>query len=416
MTTDNEYFIKGSHKDHNVITYEKGLATPSKMTISNITATVMKGFGSGVGGFSNTATILYAMAAIFNKEGHEDQYQEVMTRIKLLREIVGQEIDRIKGADKPSLPRHWKKCEQILDTDTQEEKIAKMRQNAMVVSKKPYFFRYLYPELNQKFKQFENSYNQISCDLFGVKLKKLFKKENKTDEEKLLIKRYQKYSPLITSSCVMNKVCREFESIDFDIRFLKDSDQPSKKKPNISKLPTFEDKYADTFSQEKLQKIKKIYQQYTQKRQIKTLDIIMSLSAGQSSFKDDYQEIRSFIYDAIIESARQSLFDASIPCDEFLFYCHLLSLQYAQFDWSVAWEVAADSILDLIPQNNPVCPVRDPYGEIEYLGERYTLKQLSDIDTIINDAIRAVPSIDTTVNADIDMDGDIDIEGQGGNE
>ena len=75
------------------------------MTISNITKTVAKGFGTGVGGFSNCATILYAMAAIFNKPEQKDQHDEIMLRIKLLREIVGQEIDRIKGADKPSLPK-----------------------------------------------------------------------------------------------------------------------------------------------------------------------------------------------------------------------------------------------------------------------------------------------------------------------
>mgnify|MGYP003290754377 CR=1 FL=1 len=134
------------------------------MTIPNITATVIKGFGTGVGGFSNTATILYSMAAIFNKPGHEDQYNTIMTRIKLLREIVGQEIDRIKGADKPSLPRAWKKFEQINEDDSPEEKTRKIKANAIVISKKPYFFRYLYPELNQKFKQFESSYNQISKD------------------------------------------------------------------------------------------------------------------------------------------------------------------------------------------------------------------------------------------------------------
>ena len=106
----------------------------------------MKGFGTGVGGFSNTATCMYAMAAIFDKPGHEDQYNEIMTRIKLLREIVGQEIDRIKGADKPSLPKEWRQLEKITSEDTPEQILAKMRQNAMVVSKKPYFFRYLYPD------------------------------------------------------------------------------------------------------------------------------------------------------------------------------------------------------------------------------------------------------------------------------
>ena len=94
LTTDNEYFIKGAHKDHNIITYEKGLAVPAKMTVANITKTVSKGFGTGVGGFSNVATILYAMAPMFDKPGREEQHAEIMMRIKLLREIVGQEIDR----------------------------------------------------------------------------------------------------------------------------------------------------------------------------------------------------------------------------------------------------------------------------------------------------------------------------------
>lgn len=95
LSTDNELFIKGSHKEANIITYEKGLAKPNKMTTSNITATVLKGFGTGVGGFSNCATILYAMAAIFNKPEQKEQYDECMRRIGVLREIVGQEIDRI---------------------------------------------------------------------------------------------------------------------------------------------------------------------------------------------------------------------------------------------------------------------------------------------------------------------------------
>ena len=40
---------------------------------------------------------------------------------------------------------------------------------------------------NKTFKQFENAYNQISKDMFGIKFKKLLKKENKTEDEKNLI-------------------------------------------------------------------------------------------------------------------------------------------------------------------------------------------------------------------------------------
>lgn len=383
MTTDNEYFIKGSHKDHNIITYEKGLATPAKMTIPNITATVIKGFGTGVGGFSNTATILYAMSAIFDKPGHEDQYKEIMTRIKLLREIVGQEIDRIKGADKPSLPREWKKFEKVEETDSQEEKTRKMRANALVISKKPYFFRYLYPELNQTFKQFENAYNQISKDMFGIKFKKLLKKENKTEDEKNLIRKYQKYCPLITAPCTMNNLCREFESIDFDIKFARD-EETDKKVSAKSALPTFEEKYKDIESKEKFLAVKKMYQQYNSKKQIvyltsmfTNLDSFAPDGDAKKPYAQDYKELRSILYDSIVEDLQLQLVQNNISGEELLYYSYKLSKGYSSFNWGFVWEVLADQIVKLIPSSQVLYPVIDPEGEYEYLGRRYSLKDIT---------------------------------------
>lgn len=386
MTTDNEYFIKGSHKDHNIITYEKGLATPAKMTIPNITATVIKGFGTGVGGFSNTATILYSMAAIFDKPGHEDQYKEIMLRIKLLREIVGQEIDRIKGADKPSLPSEWKKFEKIEETDSPEEKTRKIKANALVISKKPYFFRYLYPELNQRFKQFESAYNQVAKDMFGMKFKKLMKKEEKTEEEKNLIRKYQKYCPLITSSCTMNNLCREFESIDFDIQFMKDS-ETDKKISTYSALPTFEEKYKDIEEKDKYLLVKKMYQQYNSKKQIVYLTSLFTdvesfaidNQGNSKGFMNDYKELRSNIYDSIVEDLQQQLISNNLSGEEFLYYSHKLSKTYSSFNWSFVWEVLSDQIIKFIPSSQVLYPVLDPEGEYEYLGRRYSLKDITKI-------------------------------------
>jgi len=410
LTTDNEYFIKGSHKDHNIITYEKGLATPAKMTIPNITATVIKGFGTGVGGFSNTATILYSMAAIFDKPGHEDQYKEIMLRIKLLREIVGQEIDRIKGADKPSLPREWKKFEKIEETDSQEEKIRKIRSNALVISKKPYFFRYLYPELNQRFKQFESAYNQVSKDMFGIKLKKLMKKEDKTEEEKNLIKKYQKYCPLITSACTMNNLCREIESVDFDIQFMKDK-ETNTKISNYSALPTFEDKFKDIEEKDKYLLVKKMYQQYNSKKQIVYLTSLFTdvesfsvdNQGSSRGFMNDYKELRSNIYDSIVENLQQQLLENNISGEEFLYYSHKLSKTYSSFNWGFVWEVLADQIIKYIPSTQVLYPVLDPDGEYEYLGRRYSLKNITK--TVSTDDLDNADSLEIPANID-DMEPD----------
>lgn len=408
LTTDNKYFIKGSHKDHNIITYEKGNYTPSVISIANVTKAVSKGFGTAVGSFSNTATCLYAMAAMFDNPKHKEQHDVLMTRIKLLREIVGQEIDRIKGADKPSLPDSWKKYQRVLPTDSEEEKKRKYKANSLIVSKKPYFFRYLYPELNQRYKQFEASYNAVSCDMFGIKFKKLLKKENKTKDELNLIRKYKKFSPLITSNCVMNILCREMESVDFDIQFMKD--EKGNKQQVKSCLPTFEEKYADTFSQEKLATIKKLYQRYNSRVQVKIMAGVLDNIPGVTDL-DEYHEINSSILDSIIVDIQHDMMDANIPGDEFLFYCNRLSKQYRSFNWGFAWEILEDQIISLIPFGVSYAPVRvenfeeaqndaqndaqnlefgytDADRPHEYLGAYYYLKDVSrEAPALINNDI-----------------------------
>lgn len=379
MSTDNELFIKGSHKDHNIITYEKGHPEMQTMTTSNITKCVSKGFGTAVGTFSNCATILYSMAAVFNKPEQKDMAQTLMTRIKLLREIVGQEIDRIKGADKPSLPSSWKNFERLSPNDNEETKKEKYKHNALVVSKKPYFFRYLYPELNQRYKMFEASYNQVSKDMFGIKFKKLLKKQDKTPEEINLIRKYQKYSPLITSECTMNILCKIVEDVDFDIKFAKNADNT--KIPKVSKLPTYEQKYGSDFNQEKYNFVKKLYQKYNSHKQIKQLISLVDNIPNATS-TEDFIEIRHNMYETFLESLRDELVTNQMDGSEFLFYCSRLAPTYVNFNWGFAWDILDEQIIDLIPQGRSYCPVRSEEGK-EYLGNKYKLVEITDKNEII---------------------------------
>ena len=369
LTTDNPYFIKGSNKDHNIITYEKGAAGPGKLTLSNITKSVYVGFGTGVGGFSNTATCLYALAGVFkDKPEHKEQYEEILYRIKLLREIVGQEIDRIKGAAKPYVPTVWKKFETIDPEDDDATKAAKFRHNSLVVSKKPYFFRYLYPSLNEKFKQFEASYNQVSRDMFGIKFKKLLKKENKTEDELNLVRKYQKYSPLITSNCTMNILCREIESTNFDIKFEKTNS--GQKKKATSMLPTYEGYFADKFDQEKYNFVKRLYQKYTTRKQVKHISSLRD-NLPIDAILEDYTELKAEILKAVMSSLQNELIQSGIAPEEFLFYCNRISSSYSNFNWGFAWDILEDNIIQHIPYGKSYCPIHDENGT-EYLGEKFT--------------------------------------------
>lgn len=364
LTTNNPVFLRGSQKHLNVILYEKEQVPVQKVNHNNIVLTDIRGLGTGVGGFSNCATIIEAMRAIFNKESQDFERNELIKRKKLLREIVGSEIDRIKGTTAPSLPHSWKKFVKINADDDDVVKADKYRHNSLVISKKPYFFRYLYPELNKRFKQYENGYNLISKDLFGIKFKKLLAKKEKTEEEQTLVRRYQKFSPLIISNCTMNLLCKEFENIDFDIRF---KSEGSNLLPDFSNLDIVIDN-------EILNTIRELYRTYNNKKVIKMIDnILVGLDEEQE------KELRFNINDIVKTDIQQAIFGLKLSTPEILRYIYELSKEYKRFNWSFVWDILDDFIIDYIPQGRSFVPIRDEDGE-EFLGQKYILKEVSKED------------------------------------
>jgi hypothetical protein len=396
MSTDNKIFIKGAQKWHNVITYEKGAVPVQKICLKNSIATDIRGLGTGVGGFSNCATIMHAMKGIFQKDTQKEQRDELTLRIKLLREIVGQEIDRIKGTAAPELPKEWKKFIRINDDDTDAVKADKYKRNSMVISKKPYFFRYLYPELNQQFKQYENSYNMASKNMFGIKFKKLLTKPNKSEDEMNLVRRYQKYSPLITAPCIMNILCKEFENVDFDINFNKNA---------VSMLPTFEDCFE--FDQERFAIVKDLYRKYTARKQVKTLESIVDNIDLPN--RDEYDEIRFGAMTFIRTEIQEAIESASFSGKELLYYCHCLSKEYKQFNWDFAWDILDESVLDLIPRGIVQIPVKNEVG-FEYLGNRYTLQVIHEdrVSELCDDDDWNQAAWEEILGQDLDFDFDAD--------
>lgn len=134
-----------------------------------------------------------------------------------------EEIDRIKGTTPPNFPRSWRYWVQIDKDDSDIEKAEKYKYNSMVVRKKPYFFIYLYSNLMKEYKAYEKGFNSISMKHFGVKMKELLIKENKTEKELSLIRKYRKYSPVLETPCIMNILCKDVENTEFDIKYRKNA-------------------------------------------------------------------------------------------------------------------------------------------------------------------------------------------------
>ena len=106
MSSDNEILLKGSMKDvTNPISYDKKSAPVHKICHREFVKTDLRGFGTKVGTYSNYSTQLEAMLPLFQRPDQKRQRDEIELRKKLLREINGQEIDRIKGVEAKGPPK-----------------------------------------------------------------------------------------------------------------------------------------------------------------------------------------------------------------------------------------------------------------------------------------------------------------------
>jgi hypothetical protein len=338
------------------------------MTVSHITRTAEKGFGSGVGGFSNTATCLYAMAASFKED--DPRRTEIMTRIKLLRQIVGQEIDRIKGADRPKLPSTWRETVALQGNETPEQRKAIFDHNSMVISKKPYFFRYLYPALDVKWRKYEKAYDQVSKAQFGKSIKELLRSNSLTPDELNLVRRYRKYAPLITSDCTMNRICRTFEKQDFTIKFA----QPENGR-HYSALPDFPDLYST--QDERFAQFRNVYKTYKRRRRKKAIESVFSGMSIPDSALQTYQDAVALASDADMDEARNMVAKLHMNPWELCTYCHRMAEVDPNFDWAFAWDMIGDEMPQWTFTHDPICAIRDPAGD-DILGQTYSLVECSD--------------------------------------
>lgn len=373
LSTNNPVFLKGSMKNYtNPITYSKQPAPSHKICHRNFVETDIRGFGTKVGTYSNYSTIIEAMLPMFQRPEQKRQRDELYLRIKLLREINGQEIDRIKGVEAKGPPKdEWLKIWNITGDETDEEKKEKYYHNSLVIAKKPYFFRYLYPELNKKYKKHENKYNETAKCMFGQKLKKILTKENRSKEENDFVKKYHKFLPLINTNCTMNILCRDIESMDFDIKYNKNS---------VSMLPYY-DLNSYQIIPEKLKTIRDMYRKYCNKKAITYINTIY-----EGMEEEDYKDIRFGYLDIIKEELQTEYINLELTPMETLTYIKALSQSYAKFNWDFAWQLLGDDILDCIEEKQTYAPVEDENGK-EFLGRKYLLKPISKEtqEFIIND-------------------------------
>lgn len=252
------------------------------------------------------------------------------------------------------MPKYWyTKIKPKEDSELTEEDEFN---NRICVDKKPYFFRYIYPDTNKSYSSFikdtENKCNQI----FGMTFEELQSLDELTDEQAEFIERYYKYIPVNDNGCTMNRLCHmvenEFKGFTSKLKSDNKFDYTILKSGNDYDYG----RYLEIFD---------VYHRYVAR--------MKSISANKNSYnisRDAFNEDLRLNSEMFKEKCDAICSNSVELCDILLDICYSTSKSK-----SFVWEMCGDQIIkNLLAKNDYQIKyiVKDNDGDIEFNGYKFS--------------------------------------------
>ena len=230
----------------------------------------------------------------------------------------------------------------------------------IIADKKPYFMRYIYPQLMKQYKTYMKNTNRNSLREFHLSTLELcsLKFEDETERQREFLRMYRYKMPVGTNDCVMNRICRRFES-EF-VSFIKKSNESSDFDYSILRSNA-------EYTQSQFYEIKKLYRNYN-----KRLQSYKVFSDYERLDKIDSSSQMDMMSDEFEKMCIEQCSNEEKMCNIILDICYTRSASR-----KFAWSMCRHSIIrNLLKKNDYMItyPTRDENGEFEYRGDRYTVK------------------------------------------
>lgn len=357
FTTDNAILLKNTRELPTIMCAQKK-ADKKIITEEDLIQANIDSFGDEIGLYTNGITSQFDMQSQFDTESEE--YNVLDYRIMCGQLFQQNAIDKTKGIISKPRPSEWfdSKSNPIKPTDKEEEKKKKEFNKKIAADKKPYFMRYIYPQLMKSYKDYMESANQKCICEFKLTLIGLMEKPDKTTQECDFIDYFEKRMPVSNGNCIVNKICRIFENqfdnyltplksdLEFDYSILK-----SDAVYNNKQYRTIEALYKEY--NDELQK----YQQRAKKERISKDDI--NVTRGILSLKFEQE--------------------CSIACpDNHVLTNIVLDLCYkSKNSKQFAWDVCGETIINnLLKKNDYIIwfPEESDEGDILFNGKRFIMR------------------------------------------
>lgn len=167
-------------------------------------------FGDDIGATTNRITSMFDVQARFNKNTAE--HKEIEYRIMCGQNYQQNSIDKAKGIEYKPMPKEWFDYKANIYYDSSGVPIDKNEFNLSILAeKKPYFFTYIYPEEERKYRKYIEQTERNCYSKFGVGIKQLSEKNDLNEQESAFLEYYAKKMPVFTEQSVMNRICFKIE-------------------------------------------------------------------------------------------------------------------------------------------------------------------------------------------------------------
>ena len=379
FTTSNSIIIKGIFDlpalDCDSESAEK-MVNPQR---SDYIKAIKNSFGNKVGSVTNVGSSFYDKLALFFKGSN--QYIELDRRIQCIQYIQQSCIDSAKQGKPPEpIPNYWydNKCdkvkinkEAILDKNNKKtgkyiildnKKVVEEKKYllSMCAYKKPYYFRYIYGDLNAQYINYIKEVNVLCLREFRMTLDELINKKDKTQFENEKLAYYLEKNPLSDNPCVVNKIAHNVEvNFEGDLN----NDNNSNRKFDYSVYVNDKIENVDKNLQSR---INKIYSEYKS---------MITNKKNNSDYNSDKEEgmnesIQNF--EALKEELHSIHEDINELTDILVYLAYEKSIVSKNFVWSMMGDTILDNMLN---KNNRTInyPIRDCEGDILYDGDRFKM-------------------------------------------
>lgn len=356
MLTDNQVLVRRLRQLPTLMCAqrraEKRISVEEDFIRSNI-----ESFGNDIGQTTNWITSMFEVRSHFRPGSRE--YEALSYRIRCGQLYQQNAIDKAKGIICKPMPRPWHDRHAVNKIEDEEQRSF---YRSIVADKKPYFMRYIYPDLMKQYNKYIRNTNRNALREFQMTVDEMrsMPEDKLSDRQLDFLRYYRVRMPVGVGDCVMNKICRRFEE-EFD-GFLRRASKAVKFDHTILKADA---KY--NYSQ-KLS-IQRIYEEYTRRVQSYTVfaqyqrvdedEASMSLSAMRDEFMRECEDVcqnRTTLCNILLDVC----------------YCRNASKKFV-------WDVCGDTIIENLFQKNGMTmtiPVRDDEGDIVYCSKRYSEKRI----------------------------------------